>query len=76
MAGVTLENYKSNDEGSEVSKVTVPSIGGTAQIVATAHLNDGGTPPSYPATPGVSLDGGAYPKGTAMADTTPTDPVN
>jgi len=39
MAGVTLENYGNNDEGSVVNKVTVPSISetGTAQVGAPAH---------------------------------------
>ena len=75
MAGVT-----DNDSGKMINYEKIPSIDGGAEdsmgtIVQTAHNVPSGAP-SYPETPGVSLDGGAYPSGTVMEDKTPGDHVN
>lgn len=74
MAGVT-----DNDSGKMINYEKIPSIDGgvepMAPIVQTAHNVPSGAP-SYPETPGVSLDGGAYPSGTVMKDNTPGDNVN
>ena len=69
MAGVMM----AGDEGKEIPMASVPSIGGNAQVVASAHLdgsrNEG---VAYPENPGV----GPFPAGTAMSDSTPSDSVN
>jgi hypothetical protein len=83
MAGVMMPG----DEGMEVQKQQVTAIGGaeyrtahglppTVPNVASAHIDQMNSYPTYPETPGVSLDGGAYPAGTAMVDTTPGEFIN
>lgn len=67
------------DEGVEVKDQSVPSIGGNAEVVASAHLGDAmrSEGVNYPENPGVMVDAGEmYPSGTAMKDNTPTDDVN
>ncbi len=64
--------------GVEVTDQSVPSIGGNAQIVSSAHLTDGNRAEgvAYNENPGVDLDAGPYPSGTVMSDSTPGDNVN
>lgn len=86
MAGITEANYKSNDEGKEVSTEQVPTIGGTdgapssAPVVASAHLGDAmraeGVNYNSDQSIGVDVTTKAYPSGTAMSDSTPSDDIN
>lgn len=67
--------------GTEVTDQSVPSIGGPAMVVKSAHLTDqnraNGVDYNTDESVGVNLDiGESYPKGTAMKDNTPTDDVN
>ncbi len=72
MAGVMM----TGNEGKAVGTQTVPSIGGPATIVEGGHVDQLNSYPSYPAAAQVSLDGGAYPAGTKMSDSTPSDDIN
>lgn len=85
MAGVMMPG----DEGVEVKTQEVAAMGGadiraenglpiTVPVVASAHLTDGmrAEGVSYNETPGVNVTTQAYPAGTAMNDTTPTDNIN
>lgn len=86
MAGITEANYKSNDEGKEVSTQQVPTIGGTdgapstAPVVVSAHLGDAmraeGVNYNSNESVGMDVTTGAYPTGTAMNDSTPSDDIN
>ncbi len=66
------------DEGTTVTTQSVPSIGGDAMIVSGGHVGDEfrANGVNYTENPGVDLDTGAYPAGTVMTDSTPTDNVN
>lgn len=74
------------DEGTEVGTQQVPTIGGidgvsgTAPVVASAHLGDAmrseGVNYNTDQSIGVDLDTGAYPAGTQMSDSSPSDDVN
>lgn len=72
------------DEGTEVNTQQVPTIGGTdgipstAPVVASAHLGDASRSEgvAYPETFGVDVTTDAYPSGTVMSDSTPSDDVN
>lgn len=74
------------DEGTEVQKQQVPTIGGidgipsSASVVASAHLRDAmrseGVAYNTNESIGTDLDTGNYPAGTSMNDSTPSDDVN
>ena len=74
MAGVMTQG----DEGKEVGMQSVPSIGGNAQVVASAHLSDANRANgvAYPEAFGAGPQGAGYPAGTAMVDSSPSDYVN
>ncbi len=77
MAGVTMYD----DEGTYVSKQSVPSIGGPAPIVSGGHVGDGNRANgvSYNTDNSIGVggpDGNGYPAGTAMKDNTPGEGVN
>lgn len=77
MAGIMTPG----DEGVEVKDQSVPSIGGPAQIVQSAHVGDAmraeGVNYNTDESIGVQVDvNEAYPAGTAMNDSTPSDDIN
>lgn len=74
------------DEGVEVKLQQVPTMDAlpygsvsTAPVVASAHLGDAmrSEGVNYPENSGVMVDAGAaYPQGTVMNDSSPTDDIN
>ncbi len=72
------------DEGTEVTKQQVPTIGGvdgapsTAPIVSGGHVDNTNRAEgvAYPENFGVDVTTRPYPNGTVMTDSTPNESIN
>ena len=75
MAGVMM----TADSGMTVGEQSVPTMAGSAKVVAGGHVdtdNLRANGVAYPETFGIAVDTSAYPEGTRMVDHTPGDHVN